>query len=229
MARPISYFTRVAAAILSALIVDASNVMGADEPAGAPPPPPGATRPAGQPEATARGRVAGGANTPGGRGNFVAGFNLDDKQRELLREATQKESDELRKLNEKLQAAQKELVQSVIAEKYDEKAVREKAEAVSKIQMEITMLRAKAFATVSPTLKPEQREQLDNSQIAIGMIMGGGGFGGGRASFAAPSGGVRNAADGQPGERGVRRRDAGSGGPGANPEPARRRGGGQDQ
>ena len=231
MNKSTSHLARVAMAILGALVLDAHRniAIGADAPA-----PPSAPPPPAQPDPTIRTRVP---NNPGGRANFAGGLNFDEKQRELLREATQKESDELRRLNEKLQAAQKELVQSVIAEKYDEKAVREKAEAVSKIQTEITMLRAKAFATVSPTLKPEQREQLDNSQIAIGMIMGGGGFGGGRASFAGPggppsggvSGGVRNAADGQPGERAVRRRDAGSGGPGSNAEPPRRRGGGQDQ
>jgi Spy/CpxP family protein refolding chaperone len=188
------------------------------------------TPPPAPPDRTGRGRGAG-ANVQGQRGNFVGGLNLDDQQRELLREATQKEGDEMRKLNDKLQTAQKELVQAIIGEKYDEKVVREKAEAAARIQTEITMLRAKAFATVAPTLKPEQREQLDNPQVANFIIMsGGGGFGGGRG-FAAPGGpggpggpGFRGGPEGQPpADRNFRRRDGGSG-PGGNPDQPRRRG-----
>ena len=125
----------------------------------------------------AGGNFQGGNFQNGGR-NF-GGWGLDEKQTELLREAMQADGEEIRKLDEKLRAAQKELVQAVIAEKYDEKTVREKAEAVAKIQTEITMLRAKQVATVAPTLKPEQREQWENSQIAVGLLMRGSGFGGG--------------------------------------------------
>ena len=124
---------------------------------------------------------------PGPGANFQGpqrGIGLDDAQLQLYREATQKNRDELSKLDEKFRAAQKELVQAAIAEKYDEKIVREKAEAVAKIQVEITTLRAKALSTVAPTLKPEQREQLENSPFGAGMLMGGfgggGRFGGGR-------------------------------------------------
>jgi Spy/CpxP family protein refolding chaperone len=103
----------------------------------------------------------------------AVGIGLDDQQRELYREATQKHRDELRKLDEKLRAAQKELMQSVLAEKYDEKTVREKAEGVAKIQVEIATLRAQALSTVAPTLKPEQREQLVNTRLGPAMLMGG--------------------------------------------------------
>jgi len=106
------------------------------------------------------------------------GGMLDDQQRELVREAMQKHSDELRKLDEKMRVAQKELMQAVMAEKADENVIREKAEVVAKIQVEQTLLRAKILAVVVPTLKPEQREQLENSPLALGML--GGGFGGGR-------------------------------------------------
>ncbi|HTG45008.1 MAG TPA: periplasmic heavy metal sensor [Verrucomicrobiae bacterium] len=127
---------------------------------------------------------AGGAGGAGGRGGVQGRpggmMGLDEKQREVYQEATQKSSDELRKLNEKLRAAQKELMQVVLAEKYDEKAAREKAEAASKIQTEITLLRAKALSSVGPTLKPEQREQLETrgAMMLMGGFPGGGGFGG---------------------------------------------------
>jgi len=107
---------------------------------------------------------------------------LDDQQRTLLREALQKEQDPLRVLEEKLRVAQKELMQAVLAEKYEDTVVREKAEAVAKIEVEITMLRGKALATVAPTLKPEQKESMINSPFGTMMLrggFGGGGFGGG--------------------------------------------------
>jgi len=131
-------------------------------------------------------------------------MNLDDQQRELFREAMQKNSEQLRSLDEKLRAAQKELVKAAIAEQYDEKIVREKAEAVGKIQVEMTALRAKAFSVVVPTLKPEQREQLENSPFGANMLMGG--FGGRGAGFGGPGG---------------------PGGPGGNPPQGRRAPGGQ--
>ena len=121
----------------------------------------------------------GGPGGPGGRGGNFLG--LDDKQRELLRDAMMKDQEQIRALDEKLRAAQKELVHTALSEKYDEKAVREKAEAVSKIQTDYTVLRAKAFAALAPTLKPEQREQLENSPMGAAMLGGrlGGGMGGG--------------------------------------------------
>jgi Spy/CpxP family protein refolding chaperone len=115
---------------------------------------------------------------PGGpRGG--AGLGLDEKQRELLREAMQKNGEEQRALNEKYQAAQKELVQAAIAEKYDEKVIREKADALSKIQADMVVLRAKSFSSVAPTLKPEQREMLINTRMGAAMVLGGGVTGGG--------------------------------------------------
>jgi hypothetical protein len=101
------------------------------------------------------------------------------------------------------------LVHVVLAEKYDEKAVREKADAVSKLQIEMTMLRAKALATVAPTLKPEQREQLESSPIGAALLGGGfSGFRGGAAGFGGPGapggpdGGYRGGRGGQGGQGG---------------------------
>lgn len=104
--------------------------------------------------------------------------------------------DDIRKLNEKLAEAQKEFVKAVAAEKYDEKVVREKADAIGKIQAEILALNGKAFATVSPTLKPEQREAIEsNVRIGIALISPDRGFGGGAgpgAGFAGGPGGRGN-------------------------------------
>ena len=135
----------------------------------------------------------GGPGGPGGMGGMGGGINLDDKQRELYREAAQKDSDALRKLDEKLRAAQKELMQAILAENYDEKIVREKADTMGKIQTEITLLRGKAFSTVAPTLKAEQREQLETSRSAI-LMLSSGGFGGPGSGGGVPPDGIRGGA-----------------------------------
>lgn len=141
---------------------------------------------------------------------------MDDKQRELYREASEKNRETLTQLDEKLRAAQQALMKAVLAENYDEKAVREKAEAVAKIQTDITMLRAKALSTVSPTLKPEQREQLETSRFGAAMLTGGGfgGFGGPGTPGGFGGPGTPGAPGGDTGRGGFRGRDS-QGGPGA--------------
>ena len=156
----------------------------------------------------------GGPGGPGGGGFGGGGFGgiaLDEKQRELYRDASELNSDELKKLDENLRAAQKELMQAVLAEKFDDKTVREKADIVAKIQTDMTVLRARALSTVAPTLKPEQREQLESSRAGIMMLTGGGGGGGG---FGGQPGQFRRGGDGQPGQPGQpgqRRRVPGQG------------------
>lgn len=110
---------------------------------------------------------------PAGGGPARAGGMLDDQQQQVLREALQKNGDQLRALGEKLRGAQKELVEATVAEKYDEKVVREKAEAVAKIQVEMIVLRSKALAAVAPTLKPEQKENLINSRMSTFLLTSG--------------------------------------------------------
>lgn len=127
----------------------------------------------GRPDPNAGDRVRGQAMRMGG-------LNLDERQRQLFREAMQKHREKMAALGEKLRAAQAELMQTILSDKYDEKNVRQKAEAVSKLQTELTVLRAEAFATVVPTLTPEQREQLQNSPMGAAMLGGGGMDFGGR-------------------------------------------------
>lgn len=115
---------------------------------------------------------AGGA---GGQGRGP-GFALNDQQRQALRDAMQKQQDQFNQLNEKLQAAQKEFMQAVLAAKQDEKVIKEKADAVAKIQAEILALRAKAFGEIASTLTQEQKDQMINSRFGI-MMMQGPGFG----------------------------------------------------
>jgi len=162
------------------------------------------------------------APAPGGQpgGDRGRGAWLDDQQRQTVRDALQKENDQIQKLETQLREAQKELMKVVLAEKFEEKVVREKAEAVAKIQTELLMIRAKAYASVAPTLKPEQRESMVNSSFSYMMMSGAfggrggpGGFGGDRGGPPGGFGGDRGGDRGGPpggfgGDRG------GRGGPG---------------
>lgn len=125
-----------------------------------------------------QGSGMGGPGGVQGRGGMMG---LDETQRQAFQDALQKDIDKLRDLNEKLRAAQKELMQAVLAETYDDKVVRTKAEAVAAIQVDITLLRGKALATVAPSLKAEQKQQLIDSPIGTMLLNSGGG--GGRPGF----------------------------------------------
>ena len=203
---------------------------------------PAATPPAGGPPAGGGNQPGGGrggfggGNQAGGRGGFggAGALGMDDKQRELYREATEKNTNDLAVLAEKLLVAQKELVNAVLAEKYEEKVVREKAEVVAKIQTDMLMLRSKAMSTLAPTLKPEQRDTLNNPRIGFAMLSGGfgagvgGNFGGGRFGAGGTGAGGPGAGGPGAGGAGFRNGGAGTGGagaPGAGGAGGRQRGG----
>lgn len=142
-----------------------------------------------QPGGAQPGQPGGGFGGRGGGGGG-GGFGLDDQQRQLLREAYQRDAEQYQKLDDQLRAAQKELMKVVLAEQYEEKAAKEKADVVSKIQTDMLMIRSKAFSTVAPTLKPEQRTQLVDSRFGVMMLTGGGGMDvmGGRGGFGGAQG-----------------------------------------
>ena len=110
-----------------------------------------------------------------GGGGGMGGM-LTQEQRTKLRESTQ--GAEMTELSTKLAAAQKEAVQAATAKNADEKTVRAKVEAVTKIQTDIAMLRFKAFKEVAATLTDEQKTQMESRPgMAYMMVLGG--FGGG--------------------------------------------------
>lgn len=112
------------------------------------------------------------ADQPGGpRG--MGGFMLDEKQREVMREAMQNHREELARLGERLRQAQRELAEALLAENQNQATIRQKAEAVAKAEVELTMVRAKVIAAVAPTLRPEQRQQFIENPMALNMLMGG--------------------------------------------------------
>jgi len=109
----------------------------------------------------------------GGRGGV-----LTEEQRTKLREAMQSSESEFAQLNEKLAAAQKEAIKAALADKPDENTVRAKIEAVTKIQIDIAMLRFKGVKEIKSTLTEEQKSRMDE-RPGMGYMMLFGGFGGG--------------------------------------------------
>jgi Spy/CpxP family protein refolding chaperone len=134
-----------------------------------------------------QGRGAGG-NFQGRGGGMMM---LNEDQRQALQDAQQDSREKLRELEEKLHAAQKEILEAAFASVVDEKAIRSKAEAMASIQVEMTLLRAKALSTVAPGLEPEQKQQLTESPFGVMFLNGVGmmGGGGGRGGFAGGMGG----------------------------------------
>jgi len=107
---------------------------------------------------------------PPGRGR-PDGF-LNDSQRTMLRDAMEARREEFRALQEKIRQAESELRDAALSEKFDEKLVREKAEALSKLQSEQMVLRLKLFSAILPTLTAEQKERLrELPPQALGMVL----------------------------------------------------------
>ncbi len=113
------------------------------------------------------------AQAPGGGGGV-----LTQEQRTQLRESMQSSQDALAPLNEKLAAAQKEVLKAALAKTPDEKVIREKVEAVGKIQTEIAMLRFKSVKGVVSTITDEQKTQIQERPGMTYMMLFGGGFSG---------------------------------------------------
>ena len=124
-----------------------------------------------------------------GQGRAGAGGLLTPEQRTKIRESLQSSQTEVTELTTKLAAAQKEAVKAALAKDADEKSVRPKIEAVTKIQTEIALLRLKAVKDVASTLTDEQKTQIENRPgMAYNALLGGfgavGGGGGGRGARA---------------------------------------------
>jgi Spy/CpxP family protein refolding chaperone len=91
---------------------------------------------------------------------------LTEEQRDSLRTAMEKQREKGRELEEKLRDARRELLTAAFTDKFDEQVVRDKAMAVAKIEVEQTVIRAKAVSEISPALSAEQLEQLRNPPSA---------------------------------------------------------------
>lgn len=95
---------------------------------------------------------------------------LTEEKKSALRDAFGKIQPESRELAKKLSAARKELADELYAEKVDEATIRAKAAAIGKLEGDVALLRAQAFAQVRPLLKPAQIEFLKSKNMRPEML-----------------------------------------------------------
>jgi Spy/CpxP family protein refolding chaperone len=101
---------------------------------------------------------------------------LNNEQRVQFREAMEGQRDKQRELDQKAAKLRRELDDALFGEKLDEKAVREKSSALAEVDAERSLIRARAFAKVRPSLSEEQLERLSNLRAEPGPGFRGGDF-----------------------------------------------------
>ncbi len=180
-------------------------------------------RPEGQPREGFRPGQPGQGGPLGPGANFQNPMaDLTEDQRETVREVLNSIFQDNREMMESMMTARRELSEAFSAPKLDEKALRDKAAAVAKLDADVLVARAKAFARVREKLGPDVAERI-KSVFLPGM--GGPGMGGPRPGGPGGPGGDFQRPQGNPGQpprEGEFRRPRGEGQPG---EPQRPRGG----
>lgn len=127
---------------------------------------------------------------PGRGGGMPVESILTDEQREKFGEEMFAQREKARELNEKFMKLRREIDQALLAEKLDEKFVREKSLELAEVEVERSLIRARAFAKIRPSLSEEQLERLKDLRSDMGRGPQGG------------PGGFRGPADGpRPGQR----------------------------
>ena len=104
------------------------------------------------------GRMAGG---PGG-GLERIGMVLTPEQRQSVRQLMEDNQDKVRELEEKLRDARKAALEVALEKNFNEDTLRQKLEAAAKLDTELLLLRARAFAKIDPPLSAGQIEQIKN-------------------------------------------------------------------
>ena len=121
-----------------------------------PPPPERPERPL-PPDAARRERPPGNFQRPG-----PPDQSLSEEQRTAIRETMEASRKEAAPFEEKMRAARRELQEAIHAEKVDEQVIRDKAAEVGKLEGDLAVIRAKAFAKIRPSLTPEQLARMKN-------------------------------------------------------------------
>ena len=114
---------------------------------------------------------------------------LTEEQREKFVEEMFAQREKNRQLNpdEKFMKLRRELDQALFGEKLDEELVRKKSMELAEVDLERSLIRARAFAKIRPSLSPEQLERLKEMRSEMGR----GPQGGQGGEFRGPPDGVR--------------------------------------
>lgn len=114
----------------------------------------------------------------GGGGGIPVEAVLNQEQRLQFGEEMQGQREKMREINEKYGRLRRELDEALFGEKLDEGLVRKKSAELAELDAERSLIRARAFAKVRPTLSEEQLERLKNMRAESGRVNrpGEGGF-----------------------------------------------------
>jgi len=154
-------------ALAAGLFCPAFVTVRADEPtAAAPAVPASHSQPVAPPGGAGAGRAINLPKSP----MVMFRVELDENQNQLLNESLGKHSEQLRDLEKQERAVSLELAHAVLAQKQDEKLIQEKADTVAKLSTQATVLRAKVFSVVVPTLSPEQRKKMESTPYYWAMM-----------------------------------------------------------
>jgi Spy/CpxP family protein refolding chaperone len=110
-------------------------------------------------------------------GGFPIEAVLTPEQRMEFRDEMSPHREKLRELEEKQGTLRREFEEALFAEKLDEKTVREKSAAMAEVEAERSLIRARAFAKIRPSLSEDQLERLKMMRADAGrgprMVDGG--------------------------------------------------------
>ncbi len=135
----------------------ATTIIGLAITVSAQPPPPGPPdRPLPPPDTSRR------ARPPAPQRPGLPDETLTEEQRTIVREAMDAARKEAAPLEEKMRAARRQLQEAIHAEKLDEQAIRDKAAEIGKLEGDLAVIRASAFAKIRPSLTPEQLARMKN-------------------------------------------------------------------
>ena len=115
-----------------------------------------------------RGEVRGVDGQRGGVNPQDLFHDLNDQQRMALRGFFETNQDVMRETGEKLARLRREIAESAVSDKPNEELIRDKSMAVAKLEADVTLARARAFARVRDQLPKETVERLRKMMANFG-------------------------------------------------------------
>lgn len=108
-------------------------------------------------------------------GRPTLGFEqiLTPEQRQQFRTAMEKEGDRVVEVDRQLQQARRDLENAVMAERTEEAAIRQKAQAIADLESRRAMMRARGFAAIRSSLTPEQLERIKTLSAGASEVLSG--------------------------------------------------------
>jgi len=90
---------------------------------------------------------------------------LTPEQREFVRKSNEENREKTRDLEEKVRVARRAVLDATLDKKFDEAALRQKLDAAAKLDIDLMVIRAKAFSKMEPPLSDEQIEKIKNQPM----------------------------------------------------------------